>query len=299
MTGCRRLPAWRSVLAVVAHPDDESFGLGAILAGFVTRGATVSVLCFTHGEASTLHGVPSDLAVIRAAELDDAIHALSIGDVALLGYPDGGLDQVPVGELAGHVAAAAGRAGAVGLVVFDPSGVTGHPDHRRATQAALAAAAWLGLPVLGWTLPAEVAAALNAEFPTAFTGHPTSGIDLTVTVDRTGQYAAVRCHPSQAVPGSVLWRRLDLLGDTEHLRWLHGLKPLGPGTRAGDAACASGPVRRETQASGRPPAVRLTVEEADALLLGDDDHDVRKLGLDDADAAAVDRPDRGDRVGGG
>jgi hypothetical protein len=23
------------------------------------------------------------------------------------------------------------------------------------------------------------------------------------------------------VPGSVLWRRLELLGDREHLRWLH------------------------------------------------------------------------------
>jgi hypothetical protein len=41
-------------------------------------------------------------------------------------------------------------------------------------------------------------------------------------MDRIRQLAAVRCHPSQAVPGSVLWRRLDLLGDTEHLRWLLG-----------------------------------------------------------------------------
>ena len=49
-------PPWRSVLAVVAHPDDESFGLGAVLAGFVDAGAAVAVLCFTHGESSTLHG---------------------------------------------------------------------------------------------------------------------------------------------------------------------------------------------------------------------------------------------------
>jgi LmbE family N-acetylglucosaminyl deacetylase len=137
------------------------------------------------------------------------------------GYPDGGLEQVPVGELAGHVVAAAGRTGAVGLVVFDPSGVTGHPGHRQATRAALDAAARHGLPVLGWTLPAEAAAALNTECHTAFTGHPASGIGLTVTVDRARQRAAVRCHRSQAVPGSVLSRRLDLLGDTEHARWLH------------------------------------------------------------------------------
>jgi len=30
----------------------------------------------------------------------------------------------------------------------------------------------------------------------------------------------VRCHPSQAIPSSALWARLDLLGDREYLRWL-------------------------------------------------------------------------------
>jgi LmbE family N-acetylglucosaminyl deacetylase len=227
MTGCRRLPGWGSVLAVVAHPDDESFGLGAILASFAGRGAAVSVLCFTRGEASTLHGVPGDLAVVRAAELQVAATALGVGDVTLLGYPDGGLDQVPLAELTTRVVAAAERTGAVGLVVFDPSGVTGHPDHQHATRAALHAAAGLGLPVLGWTLPVEVVYALNTEYRTAFVGHPASSIDLRITVDRARQLAAVRCHPSQAVPGSVLWRRLDLLGNGEHLRWLHSHAPTG------------------------------------------------------------------------
>jgi hypothetical protein len=161
------------------------------------------VLCFTRGEASTLHGVPGDLAAVRAAELQAAARALGIGAVTLLGYPDGGLDQVPVGELAGHVVAAAGRADAVGLVVFDPSGVTGHRDHRQATRAALDAAPGLGLPVLGWTLPAEVAAALNAEYDTAFAGHPASGIDLSVAVERTRQLAAVRLPPEPGRAGQM------------------------------------------------------------------------------------------------
>ena len=42
------LPSWRSVLAVVAHPDDESFGLGAVLAGFAAGRAAVAVPRFTH-----------------------------------------------------------------------------------------------------------------------------------------------------------------------------------------------------------------------------------------------------------
>src|SRR6266571_6027002 len=56
-----RLPGWDGVLAVVAHPDDESFGLGAVLAAFVDAGARVAVLCLTHGELSTVHGVEGDL----------------------------------------------------------------------------------------------------------------------------------------------------------------------------------------------------------------------------------------------
>lgn len=55
------LPDTARVLAVVAHPDDESFGLGAIIDGLTAGGMAVAVLCFTHGEPSTLHAVPGQL----------------------------------------------------------------------------------------------------------------------------------------------------------------------------------------------------------------------------------------------
>jgi hypothetical protein len=66
-----------------------------------------------------------------------------------------------------------------------------------------------------------VAAALNGELGTTFVGRAPEEIDLVVTVDRVAQLEAVHAHPSQAVPGSAVWRRLELLGDREHLRWLH------------------------------------------------------------------------------
>jgi LmbE family N-acetylglucosaminyl deacetylase len=49
----RELALGGPALAVIAHPDDESFGLGAVLAAF-GAGTQVRVLCFTRGEASTL-----------------------------------------------------------------------------------------------------------------------------------------------------------------------------------------------------------------------------------------------------
>ena len=219
------LPPWRSVLAVVAHPDDESFALGAVLAGFVDAGTAVAVLCFTHGESSTLHGVQGDLASVRAGELAGAARVLGVDPVRLLGYPDGALAEVDVDDLAAHVLEVAGQVGTDGLLVFDADGVTGHLDHARATLAALVAADGSRLAVLGWTVPRTVAAALNEEYGAAFTGHDPWDVDLVVTLDRTRQLAAVACHPSQAVPGSLLWRRLDLLGDTENLRWLRPPQP--------------------------------------------------------------------------
>lgn len=214
------LPPWRRPLVVVAHPDDESFGLGALLATFVKLGADPTVLCFTHGEASTLHATPGDLSTTRIRELKAAATILEVGTVELLDEPDGHLADTPPGRLADAAAATARRQHTDGILTFDTGGVTAHPDHQAATRAAIDAGTALGLDVLGWTLPADVADALNTDLGTSFIGRPHSQIDLVVNVSRKAQFNAVRAHPSQAVPGSALWRRLALLGNREHLRWL-------------------------------------------------------------------------------
>ena len=67
----------------------------------------------------------------------------------------------------------------------------------------------------------DVARSLNDEFAAGFVGREPDDVAIVVTVDRTHQRDAVACHPSQAVPGSALWRRLELLGHEEHLTWLH------------------------------------------------------------------------------
>ena len=59
---------------------------------------------------------------------------------------------------------------------------------------------------------------LNEEYGAAFAGFPAVDLPIVLTVDRGRQRTAVAAHASQAVPGSVLWRRLDLLGDHEYLR---------------------------------------------------------------------------------
>lgn len=215
----RDLLQWRRALVVCAHPDDESFGLGALLAALRDQGAVTTVLCFTHGEASTL-GVAENLAQARAEELAAASAVLGVDHVELLGFPDGALAQVPLGRLASHVTQLVGQVEPDGLLVFDEGGITGHRDHRQATAAGLSAAGHLDIAVAAWVLPETVAGALNVEFGTTFEGRPRDEIDVVLPVERDAQLRAIECHGSQSTGNAVLWRRLELLGNWEHLRYL-------------------------------------------------------------------------------
>jgi LmbE family N-acetylglucosaminyl deacetylase len=215
------LPPARRLLAVVAHPDDESFGLGGLIAAFVHAGVPVDVLCFTHGEASTLgRHDGQDLGERRGAELAAAGDVLGVDRTELLAWPDGGLADRPVVELAVPIAAMARETGADALLAFDHSGVTGHPDHRRATAAARTVADAVGLAAFAWALPEPVATQLNREFGATFVGYPPDELPMAVPVDRQRQRCAIACHASQATDNPVLWRRLALSGSTDHLRSL-------------------------------------------------------------------------------
>lgn len=211
----------RRALAVVAHPDDESFGLGAVVDVLAQHGVESAVLCFTKGEASTLRDErEGSLAQIRTEELAAAAKVLRVSQVELLDYPDGGLTAVPLAELSARVQAAILAVSPSHLLVLDTGGVTGHPDHQRATEAAVDAARVAGLPVLAWGLPTDVAHALNAEFGVAFTGHDPAKLGPPLHVDRARQWEAIRCHRSQSYDNPVLRRRLELLGDREYVHLL-------------------------------------------------------------------------------
>ena len=216
----RLLPGWAKVLVVIAHPDDESFGLGAIVSQMTAAGAPAHILCYTHGEASTLNENRADLDTEREAELRHASTELGAASVTLLDYPDGRLGAIPPPELAAHAVGLAARHRPDGVLVFDDTGVTGHPDHQAATRAAVQAATAAGLPVLAWALPTAIAGRLRGETGQPFTGQPPGRLDMCIRVDRTSQRRAALMHASQISPSAVVWRRWQLQGDCEHLRWL-------------------------------------------------------------------------------
>src|SRR4051794_28922497 len=91
------------LLVVVAHPDDESFGCGSLLARGAAAGDETIVLCATRGEAGESRIATNDLAALRERELRDAARILGVTTVRLLDYSDSGM----TGALPVHALAAA------------------------------------------------------------------------------------------------------------------------------------------------------------------------------------------------
>src|SRR5262249_60581537 len=118
-----------------------------------------------------------------------------------------------------HVTALTARHHLDGLLAFDDTGITGHPDHRAATAAAVLAGTTAGLPVLAWVLPAGVADQLRAETGHPFAGRPPGQVDFRISVDRASQR---RGRPLAARPRSRrsgLWPRGGPPGGRGPVRW--------------------------------------------------------------------------------
>jgi LmbE family N-acetylglucosaminyl deacetylase len=127
------------LLAVFAHPDDESLGLGGTLAYYAAQGVETYVVTATRGERGRYFdnsNRPSDEEVgrVRESELRAAAAELGVRDVSLLDYLDGTLDQAEPGEAIARIVAEVRRLRPHVVVTFGPDGAYGHPDHVAISQ---------------------------------------------------------------------------------------------------------------------------------------------------------------------
>jgi N-acetylglucosamine malate deacetylase 2 len=195
-----------SLLAVFAHPDDESFAVGGTLAKYASQGTEITLVTATRGELSTVGEnplLPEELGLIRERELEAAVRILGIHRAHLLGYPDGGLESIPHGKLSGRIAQIMGEVRPDVVITFHESGVTGHSDHRAISLATTLAFQQMGMTgrLYYWTVPQQVACRLNRSLGTTFTGTPESdllAIDVRQYLDI--QREAVLAHRSQSTP---------------------------------------------------------------------------------------------------
>jgi N-acetyl-1-D-myo-inositol-2-amino-2-deoxy-alpha-D-glucopyranoside deacetylase len=148
------------LLAVLAHPDDESFGMGGTLAYYAKLGVKVYLVCATRGEVGDvapeyLEGFHS-IAERRESELRCAAGILGLSGVIFLDYRDSGmpgspdnahpnaLAAAPLEEVAAKVAHQIRALQPQVVLTFDPIGGYKHPDHiaiQRATTEAFTLAA--------------------------------------------------------------------------------------------------------------------------------------------------------------
>jgi LmbE family N-acetylglucosaminyl deacetylase len=132
------------MLCVLAHPDDESLGLGGMIARYASEGVEVYLITATRGEEGWF-GPPEEhpgadaLGQIREQELHAAAEVLGIHEVTLFDYCDGELHNADQQALIREVVEHIRRIRPDVLVTFDHNGVYGHPDHIAATRAASAA----------------------------------------------------------------------------------------------------------------------------------------------------------------
>lgn len=142
------------LMCVFAHPDDETFGTGGILAKYAAEGIDTILVSATRGQRGWI-GNPEDfpgleeMGKIREGELRCAAKALGVKELILLDYMDGELDKVEPQNIVSQIADLICKMRPDVMITFGPFGVTGHPDHIAISQFTLAAITAAASPALG------------------------------------------------------------------------------------------------------------------------------------------------------
>jgi LmbE family N-acetylglucosaminyl deacetylase len=153
-------PAPRGLLAIFAHPDDETFGAGGAMALAAAAGVPTWIICATDGDQGGEEGARELDPELRRGELRCAMTALGVGEPIFLGYGDSGMEgwAKPAGclaladeeEVVARLVAVIRDLRPATVITFDPGGIYGHPDHvtisARATEAFRRAVAEPGGP---------------------------------------------------------------------------------------------------------------------------------------------------------
>lgn len=123
-----------TILGVWAHPDDETWGCGGIMALARSRGQRVVCVTATRGEAGKSSDEKrwpaSELGKIRVKELESALEILGVDEHYWLDYPDGGLAQADTDKAILTISKIIVDVQPDTIFTFGHDGLTGHSDHK-------------------------------------------------------------------------------------------------------------------------------------------------------------------------
>ena len=190
------------LLAVFAHPDDETFRPGGTLALLARQGIHVHVLTATRGQAGSCGEppicTPAELPAVRERELHCACTALGTQPPHLLDYVDGHLQEVDAETMVTHILSMVNEIKPQILLSFGPDGLSGHPDHIVIGQWAAEAFRRAEVVAALYTVavPQSLAQKLDMR---QIHSVPDEAIALTVDVSSIWEtkLAAMRCHATQ------------------------------------------------------------------------------------------------------
>ena len=191
-----------ALLAIFAHPDDETFRPGGMLALLAQRGVNVHVLTLTHGEAGSCGEPPlctlDELPSVRERELRCACAALGIELPRVLDYPDGHLTEADPERVISDILAIVRQVRPQVLLSFGPDGLSGHPDHILVGQWAAEAFRRVEGAAAVYTVAVPQSLATRLEMKQIHSV-PDETIALSVDVSAVWEtkLAAMRCHATQ------------------------------------------------------------------------------------------------------
>jgi LmbE family N-acetylglucosaminyl deacetylase len=124
---------WLRILAVFAHPDDETFCAGGTLARYVAQGAEIMVVSATRGDAGQIRdarvATRRTIGKVRERELQTACERLGVQHVLCLDYGDGTLQNVDRQVLVESIVQIIRTFKPDVVITFGPDGAYGHSDH--------------------------------------------------------------------------------------------------------------------------------------------------------------------------
>jgi LmbE family N-acetylglucosaminyl deacetylase len=124
----------QKILAIFAHPDDESFGPGGFIAKKVQEGAIVHIVCATRGQAGN-NGTGRDTSEVRVEELQNAARILGVQDVTFFDFTDGCICNSNIASLMKLITEKVESFRPDILLTFNLNGVSGHVDHMAVASA--------------------------------------------------------------------------------------------------------------------------------------------------------------------
>jgi len=123
-----------TILGIWAHPDDESFSMGGVLAAAARNNQRAACITATHGDAGKTADETkwpqASLGEIRAKELENALHALGVSEHYWLQYKDGELMHADSSQAVREIADIISSVKPDTIFSFCADGITGHDDHR-------------------------------------------------------------------------------------------------------------------------------------------------------------------------